>query len=33
MRKERETDFILKLDSGNDDTFVKAARTIIQKYN
>ena len=33
MRKERETDLILKLDSGHDDEFVKAARTIIQKYN
>ena len=33
MRKDRKTDFILKLDSGHDDEFVKAARTIIQKYN
>ena len=33
MRKDRETDFVITLDSGHDNALVKAARKILQKYN
>ena len=33
MRKERPTDFIIKLDSNDENAFIKATSKILQKYN